>query len=331
MKDFKEAYRALAPLRERPLPVAEAHPEARARTVGRMKDLLQTVPEPARWSKAKLGVAVGVVASAAVAAALVVTWSRPSTTPNAVLELSPQGKVTVAFAQEHTNVEVLTRTQVPARGRLSTSADSTVNIVTPSGLRVAVGQNSELGLSELADAKDGVLRLTRGTVECQVPKQTPGGSFSVVTPDATIVVRGTIFSVELGQRNVDHQTCVRVSEGLVSVQRSRSFEQLRGGESSGCEPAAPSVAATNPETIGTDAPDLPRASARRDDKAAPAPMAGSLAAESALLRQALLAEQRGDIAKARRSLDSLLGRYPQSALANEARRVRARLGTGQAP
>jgi hypothetical protein len=258
-------------------------------------------------------------------------WSRSSSAPNPVLELSPRGKVTVAFAQEHTNVEVLTRTQVPARGRLSTSADSTVNIVTPSGLRITVGESSELGLSELADAKNGVLRLTRGTVECQVPKQTPGGSFSVVTPDATIVVRGTIFSVELGQQSVDHRTCVRVSEGLVSVQRSRSFEQLRGGESSGCEPAAPSVVPARSEATGTDAPPLPRASARRDDRAPPAPMTGSLAAESALLRQALLAEQRGDVTEARRSLDSLLSRYPQSALANEARRVRARLGTAQTP
>lgn len=331
MKDFKEAYQVLAPLRERPLPVEDRSQAARAQVLRRLNELLASVPQPtARRPTARRWALVAGLASAIAAAA---TWTFLHETPPkaelVMLELKPHGHVSLSLAEGQTQVEVAARTRVPASGHLTTSHDSGVELVTPTGLRVTVAADSEISLSELGDVSNGVLRLTRGAVECRVPKQAPGRSFSVATPDTAISVRGTVFSVELTPDSLEHRTCVRVSEGVVVVRRSRSVEELQPGESSGCDTTTP-ITMPSPTPAANTPPKAEKKASALEAKAGIARAVGSLAAESALLRQALLAEQGGDLAAASRAVDTLLSRYPQSALASEARHVRLRLSRKQA-
>jgi TolA-binding protein len=178
-------------------------------------------------------------------------------------------------------------------------------------------------------AKSRRISLKRGRVELMVPPLRKGASLSVSTPDAVVTVHGTQFSVEYS----GEATCVRVREGLVSVQRGARVERLRRGQQSGCAPVAgqqPSNSATlpaaqaKPERAGSE-----RGASRPKNPAYGSSGSGTLTKENMLFRQALAAEQVGDLATAEAHLARLLDRYPGSPLASEARRALARVRAGR--
>src|SRR6185503_14934704 len=82
---------------------------------------------------------------------------------------------------------------------------------------------------------------------CAVPRLSPGSSFSVVTPNAKVVVHGTKFSVRVDSSEAGvTRTCVRVREGLVAVHHAAGTAMLHANEAWGCPespPVAPVVAA----------------------------------------------------------------------------------------
>ena len=106
-------------------------------------------------------------------------------------------------------------------------------------------EQTEVGVAQ-SDVGLESLRVARGTVRCVVPKLGSERQFSVVTPDATVVVHGTVFTVRFNEEA--KRTCVGVEEGVVSVRHASGKTWLEAGESWGCEPTPP------PETSATRRP-----------------------------------------------------------------------------
>jgi hypothetical protein len=178
------------------------------------------------------------------------------------------------------------------------------------------------------------VELRQGYLNCSVPHLQEGQRFSVQTPDARVVVHGTVFSVRVDSNRVrGSETCVEVTDGVVIVQHDGSETALNRGDRWGCEASpSPKLAAT-PSSNPQSAPDPvvvhneqsePRSSPRTTPRA---PQHGTLGEESRLLQEALAAERTGQPARAQSLLNQLLARYPSSPLVPEARRASARIAS----
>jgi hypothetical protein len=221
---------------------------------------------------------------------------------------------------------------VSPNGDLTTAAQSEARIQTESGLDVAVFESSRVELDELSTSAK-TLRLGRGAVRCRVPRLAPREKFSVVTPDATVVVHGTVFSVEVRAEGEATRTTVHVAEGIVVVMHAGREIELKASESWTNQPAPeppplPVAAESSERTIGEASPKpAPKGQNRRPSEK-PGPSPGTLDEETRLLRSGLAAERSGDLAGAASSFEQLLSHHPQSPLAPEARaaltRVKAR-------
>jgi FecR protein len=162
-------------------------------------------PAPARrvWPWAVLG-------TAAVSAAAIAIWlvARPSA-PTLVVE---HGEIQAPAIGQMIDV--------PPRDRvvLRTPDDSTV-------------EASELTRFERDDRAATRWRLDRGHLESHVTKRAPGQTFEVITPEATVVVVGTRFSVDRAVIDGVATTRVQVEEGVVRVTSVRGDTvMLHAGE-----------------------------------------------------------------------------------------------------
>jgi ferric-dicitrate binding protein FerR (iron transport regulator) len=208
---------------------------------------------------------------------------------------------------------------------IETPSDAQARLVTESGVEVALSSASRARLHP-AEQRQRV-ELIRGEVTLQVPPLVNGSTVAVVTPDATVTVHGTRFSVSYDANAARPATCVRVMEGVVSVNRGTGrVESLHAGQSSGCDsvvaPASQPARDSSPRTEVT--PERERLAAstlpdRMDDPTS------SLASENQLLLAGLAAERRNDDAAARAALKTLLARFPHSPLAGEAKRALSRI------
>jgi hypothetical protein len=208
---------------------------------------------------------------------------------------------------------------------------SNARIHAESGLELDVFQDTRITLDDLQmPAK--ALRLGSGAVRCRVPHLAPKETFSVITPDATVVVRGTVFSVEVEPNLAATKTTVRVGEGVVVVRHAGGEVELRASQSWTSLPPPeiaqiPLPAPSESPTIEPPPKAPPHPSRRTRD---PIPSPGTLDEETRLLRNGLAAERSGDLAAAAASFEKLLSRYPQSPLVPEARdalrRVKSRRG-----
>jgi hypothetical protein len=228
---------------------------------------------------------------------------------------------------------------------LSTRAEEVRTATLENGAEVTLGGGTELSVSALARGTDELL-LDRGHVELTVPKLRSGHTLSVTTPDSTVTVRGTRFSVGVqlvGSRPV---TSVDVTQGSVWVRQGDTRLVLEAGShwSSGDAAQASSLhEITPPSNEGIPAPHA----ATRPSSTTPAPVAGqtppdarpesglppsTLAEENNLYEAAARAAREGNTALAISQLNSLLLRYPSSPLAQNARvdRFRALNRSGRA-
>ena len=175
-----------------------------------------------------------------------------------------------------------------------------------------------------ATAVEERYRLAVGRVEVSVDKNSRiTRSVVVETPDAEVVVHGTVFAVGVASRAKHTVTEVSVTRGSVWVLQHGSQVALLGAGqhwSSDAEVvSAPSasapVASAAPMVAIVDVPAhregatrlVPRASARSASAEA---KASSLAEQSRMFQEAIDARNRGDDARAAELFARLLARYP---------------------
>jgi hypothetical protein len=215
--------------------------------------------------------------------------------------------------------------RIPASGELETAEGSKANVRAADGLEIELETGTRVGLEEL-QAKSRRLKLLRGAVRCAVPHRSASEPFLVLTPDATIVDLGTVFTVSV--EGPDHATHVTVQEGEVMVRHAAGESRVRapGSWSSSVNAIAPEPSAAEPEPAPTaprPAPSLGATASARPSRV------DTLNEQAQLLRQGLAAERQGRFSEARSALSTLLRKYPSSSLAPDARaaleRVEARL------
>jgi len=212
------------------------------------------------------------------------------------------------------------------------------------GAEVRLSGGTELTVSALFSGTDELV-LDRGRVDLTVPKLGTGHTLSVTTPDSTVTVRGTRFSVEVVLEGAHPVTNVTVTQGSVWVRQGDARLVLEAGSqwssraaeqpapvASAALGAASSRASSHAETAPSKLASTP--SSVREDKALPlAAESSTLAEENDLYAAASRAAREGNDTLAIGTLNGLLSRYPNSPLAQNARvdrfRALARSGRGQ--
>lgn len=329
MHEATESKRLLAVLRDRPVSIDPARTEARrAKQLPLLEARVREIA--ARRSRSRMRrIVAGCFAAVAAMAVIGVAVHQLEKDPGGVAgaELRAiEGHLSYGDGAAERAVAQGDSLTLPVEGEVRTNG-SEATLETSRGLRLHLESGARLGLSGLSrNGLDGSVRLDQGQITCAVPKLHGGSLFSVVTPNARIIVHGTRFSVRVDSAEAGvTRSCVRVTEGVVAVRHGAAEVMLRAGDEWGCE-AKPSVSIT-PEPPARPPRSIPRG------RVTPPPVRGTLAEETALLQGALAAERKGHPGAASVSAARLVARYPDSPLAPEARalldRVSARSNEGK--
>jgi ferric-dicitrate binding protein FerR (iron transport regulator) len=328
--------------------------DRRDRIVAHLAELVPTLPARRRQRRRRMSAAV-LCSAAALAMTLGLTATkyrsqvqRIETSParNAVLAL--EGSVQVirraaempALPLERTLLgnedEVVTGPRGRARASLASGAEVDIDPESRVGFHGSEDDASATGAAT-RDRSEGVI-LSSGRVAVRVPKLGPAGSFAVTTPEATIVVHGTTFSVA---RTTDatseiRRTSVDVEEGTVAVRRNGVDIFLHAGDhwSSSMESLGRAAGQSGEFRVNRDRaadkhkPSLsvPRgdSSSKNSGQPSGSDKSSSLAAENQLLQTAMAARQQGDALRAAELATEFVRRYPASPLVEEARVERMR-------
>lgn len=197
---------------------------------------------------------------------------------------------------------------------LRTAMEGSAVASLPTGARVVVGPSSRLRFD--GRHGDGHMRdridLVVGRIGVTVPKLAAGDEVRVHTDGATVIVHGTKFSVErtAAAPGQPVRTRVAVTEGRVAVQTDAGEAILMPGQSwSEPLPADEEATSDGRASSGANAPGTP----------------STLAAENALLADALRLARSHHPDDALARLDALLTLYPDSPLVETARAERTRI------
>ena len=345
--DASEVRRLLGVLRDRPVSVDPERLAARRERVVAVlqRDVRTLAAARAARTQRRVGYIALSLAAAAGAVFGVHRLARPDTASPALV-ITFVGSVGQATARSNANSRPLRAGEslLGDPGEIETVTDGSAELVTSAGLGLNLGGGTRVSLTGLLGAAaNNQVQLERGYLNCSVPHLLEGQRFSVQTPDARVVVHGTVFSVRVDpNRARGSETCVEVTDGVVIVQHGDRETALNRGDRWGCEAgpsanggerpslsAKPSAAPSAASALGEQPNDVnerraaPRGSAR-------APQRGTLGEESRLLQEALAAERTGQTERARVLLNQLLARYPSSPLMPEARRASARIASNSA-
>lgn len=342
--DAGEVRRLLGALRDRPVSVdPERLAARRERVVAALRRDVRTLAA-SRVSRRQQRAGYVALSLAAAAGVLFGAYRlvQPNTAPPALV-ITFVGSVGQAMARSNTNSRPLRAGEslLGDPGVIETVADGSAELVTSAGLGLNLGGGTRVSLTGLVGAAaSNQVVLDRGYLNCSVPHLLEGQRFSVQTPDARVVVHGTVFSVRVDStRARGSATCVQVTDGVVIVQHGDRETALNRGDSWGCE-ASPNDNQGELSELSASPSAVPSASSERRNDVnerravrrgpASAPQHGTLGEESHLLQEALAAERTGQAERARGLLNQLLARYPSSPLAPEARRASARISSSSA-
>jgi TolA-binding protein len=221
---------------------------------------------------------------------------------------------------------------------LSTAADGHALLKTE---RSAIKVEPATQLSMAHGALEERIHLSVGRVELKVQKQ-PHSNRSVVveTPNAEVVVRGTMFSVSVDSEQDVPVTHVRVTEGSVWILHDGKRDLVSVGNewtsnrsrSETAEASAPAQASTPPAVVSVPAALSAPPAAARNASSVARTASGSLGEENRMFQAAVDARNHGDDARALELFGALLARYPNGRLSEEARveRMRALRRVGNA-
>jgi hypothetical protein len=202
---------------------------------------------------------------------------------------------------------------------LVAGSGAAATLTLPRDVHVELGEKTETRV-ELAGIDEERLRLALGSTAVSVPK--PGGpkTFSVVTPDARVVVHGTIFQVIVEEDPVSHRlrTRVSVTRGSVFVESAAGTRLLQAGESWSSRPPDEPVIDSGPAGSAEPPPDSASPSTSARPRSAAPIRHETLRAQNSLFQAALDARNAGNQAAVVSSLTELLRRYPETPLAQEA-------------
>ena len=332
--EASEVKRLLSPLRDRPVSVKPERLETRRTRI--VASLKQEVRALSAERTQRPGRRAGYALVGLAAAACLLVGARFLTKPDAgpsVAALTFVGSVGDTVAGGGVNPRRLRSGEHIDKdpGEVETAAQGSAELVNASGLGLHLGEGTRVSLGGLVGPEHkNQVDLRQGSVTCTVPHLSEGQRFSVSTPDARVVVHGTVFSVQVdSKRSSGSETCVRVTDGVVIVQHGGSETALNAGESWGCGALAFADNGDAPPAADEDDPgETGRVDPGRLPSRAPALVRGTLNDEIRLLQAALAAERLGQKNKAELNLNRLLGKYPGSPLAPEARRALTRIASG---
>lgn len=337
-RDVVETQALLSPFRERPIAVEppEAAEARLRRLVPRLesytRDMLVSQRRKRTWKRSSWLVAA--LATGVGAGLLYGRIDDPSIDGVAIA-----GELVKVGAMDERTV-LSGNLQLNLLGQVETNSVG-ARISTKEGLALELGPKTSALVGRLGAKTDSqTVELTSGRIAVSVPKLGQEREFSVMTKDARVVVHGTRFSVEVDPDRPG--TCVRVSEGEVSVHRASAAPVfVTGGQQYGCTDAQAALNddavfnATEPELEesdttqpSTDAEVAAQRGKLRKQRQAPSPE-GTLGEETKLLQAAVRAEQEGRLDQSRGHLRELLSRYPKSPLRAEARLMLGRLSARQ--
>jgi hypothetical protein len=341
--EISEPELLLRELADEPLPITplDASPERRDRLVRGVKDAIGRSHEQSerrlRWRRAIVGVAAA--AAISLLGGAVLQSRSASSGPQAIAGIDGVSG-TVVLTQEGTRRIVgggerslhdgdSLLTTVGARARVATSKSS-----------VKLSEATELRVSRPSSAEERI-SLRRGRVDVSVEKAVEAKRAVVVeTPDAEVVVRGTIFDVRVEPAGAATTTHVHVTRGSVWV-LSKGVQVALLGEGQSWSSAgvvaeaAPLPAPAPAADAAAVAPQAPAAKAlgvTLPKEAAAPRKPGTLAEENRLYSAAVEARNRGESARAAELFGELLATYPQSPLREVAQveRFRSLSRAGQA-
>ncbi|HYJ11126.1 MAG TPA: FecR family protein [Polyangiaceae bacterium] len=348
-RPFDEPGALLRRLAEEPLASVpeDSAPERRDRLVRSMRASIEGSFERGqqrtRWQRAIVGVAA---AAALILLGGALVRERLQDSPPAIAAIAGIDKVsgTVVLTQAGAQ-RVLSQAEraVHDGDSLQTAAGAQAHLATAKA-SVKLSESTELRLTRPSAAEERI-SLRRGRVDVAVEKTVDlKRSVVVETPDAEVVVRGTVFDVRVEPSRSATSTHVHVTRGSVFVLvQGVQVALLSAGQSWSSEGNVVSdMPAGSPPTAGMPvaevsasavpaAPTLGLKQAPLATSKEPARKAGTLAEENRLFSAAVEARNRGEAARAAELFGELLANYPQSPLREVARveRFRAFSQAGQ--
>ncbi|WP_437287486.1 FecR domain-containing protein [Sorangium sp. So ce406] len=190
--------------------------------------------------------ALAAVLAAVVLSEVVVLRARPPA-PAAARVTALQGSVEIASGGATRSPPSLALVPLASEDELRTGEQATASASLATGATIEVGPSTRVRFTSTGagqDRSDDVVALERGRVSVAVPPLAAGMTLSVRTPDTTITVHGTRFSVErlVGPAGEPAETRVSVVEGRVAVRHGAVERFVGRGETWSSRGAEPGVA-----------------------------------------------------------------------------------------
>ncbi len=314
--------RWLEPLRELNPAVSEGADDAqqlrRAEHIQKLSALIRNVPATQQRTKRRTQWAWGFAAAAAMAVAAgatlfvqtqqpVVATHQVNNNDNANLR-QLWGQV---VARRHGGkTEVLAAgSGIGAGDELSTTAEGYASLDV-GRVRVDLSSATTVELMR-TETRNQAYRLRAGRVDLSVPHvPAEKQNLEVVTPNATVRVRGTVFSVEVDNQSGTPVTRVQVTRGSVGVEHNGSQQIVEAGQTwSSVNAAVDDVVAAEPEEKAE-----PLANGATVGQRNQSPERSSLREQNQLYSRALQAQRRGNHRLAVQLFSTLIRKYPDSPL-----------------
>jgi TolA-binding protein len=299
---------------------------------------LSKVLRPDRW------VALHPKAAAAflAAAAVLVAWVGWDTQHETALVRVQNGELTVESMHGATRLvrdglwdqgdDVVVSTQ---RVEASLGLPSQASVRLGPGTRAEIRRQRE-SASDDTEAQVEVVRLKQGSVNLDVPKLSHTQRLYVVTEQAKVVVRGTLFAVSINRSSTGLSfTKVTVEEGTVSAFMDGREHRISAGQSWSSSDEQSSDATSADETASAAEPSVASTLGGGTDNGAVAADAGGnekrrsgtapkdgtspLAQQNRLFESAQAARRSGQPDTALRRFEELMRSYPGSEQAHNAR------------